>query len=81
MCRRQEEFFDDKTFEKSRLQIYKDGASETTGLRTQIWKRNLELPRGSKYPIFKDSGPKKQLKQGWILGPETSNVGYLDPLG
>ena len=32
-------------------------------------------PRGSKYPIFKDSGPKR------VLGPESLNIGYLDPLG
>ena len=38
------------------------------------------LPRGSNYPRLKDSGPKNPL-QVWLLGPETSNIGYLEPLG
>ena len=40
----------------------------------------VEKPRGSKYPIFKDSGPKTPYPQ-WLLGPEFLNIGYLDPLG
>ena len=32
------------------------------------------LPRESKYPIFKDSGPKKL--RVWFFEPETSNIGY-----
>ena len=36
------------------------------------------LLRGSKYPVFKDSGPKSRV---WMLGPESLNIGYLDPLG
>ena len=39
----------------------------------------VDQPKESKYPIFKDSGPKNH--QGYALGPETSHVGYLDPLG
>ena len=35
-------------------------------------------PRGSKYPIFKDSGPKSH-EGVWLLEPES--LGYLDPLG
>ena len=35
------------------------------------------LPRESKYTTFKDPGP----KHVWILRPQTSNIGYLDPLG
>ena len=37
-------------------------------------------PRGSTYLIFEDSGPKKILRL-WLLEPETSNIGYLGPLG
>ena len=33
-------------------------------------------PRGSKYPIFEVSGP-----FDGFLGPESLNIGYLDPLG
>ena len=36
-------------------------------------------PRGSKYPIFKDFGPKTPFK-AQFLEPEASNIGYLDPL-
>ena len=32
------------------------------------------------YPMFEVSGPKKAYAS-WLLGPETSNVGSLDPLG
>ena len=39
----------------------------------------LQDPRGSKYPTFKDSGPKKPLRARF-LGPETINIGCLDPL-
>ena len=41
------------------------------------------IPRvsnGSKYSMFKGSGPKKTYPE-WFLGPETLNIGYLDPLG
>ena len=38
------------------------------------------LPRGSKYPIFEVSGSENIYPQ-WIFEPETSNTGYLDPLG
>ena len=34
------------------------------------------VPRGSKYPMFKDSGSKNP-----SVGPESLNVGYVDPLG
>ena len=34
-------------------------------------------PRGSKYPMFKDSGPNIHTL---LLGPESLNTGYLDPL-
>ena len=34
----------------------------------------------SKYSILEVSGSKNQTLQ-WYSGPETSNVGYLDPLG
>ena len=43
------------------------------GSRRQL--THVELPSGSKYPIFKDSGPKD------YQGSETRNIGYLDPLG
>ena len=36
-------------------------------------------PRGSKYPIFKDPGPKLPFRVG-VLEQETSNIAYLDPL-
>ena len=36
--------------------------------------------RGSKCPILEVSGSKTP-HQLWILEPETSNIGYLDPLG
>ena len=36
-------------------------------------------PRGCKYPIFKAFGPQHQ--EGYSLGPEALNVGYLDSLG
>ena len=39
----------------------------------------IAFPRGSKYPIFKDSGPRNHLGCGF-LGAETLNIGYLDPL-
>ena len=35
------------------------------------------FPGGSKYPIFKNSGPKRV----WHLEPESFNIGYLDPRG
>ena len=35
-------------------------------------------PRGSKYLIFQDSGPKNPLRV-WFLEKGTSNIGYLDP--
>ena len=35
------------------------------------------VPRGSKYLIFEVSGS----HPNWLLEPETSNIGYLDPLG
>ena len=38
------------------------------------------IPSRSKDPIFKLSGPKYHSGYGF-LGPETSNIGYLDPLG
>ena len=38
------------------------------------------FPKGTKYPIFKDSGVQKPLR-AWFLGPGTLNSGYLDPLG
>ena len=38
----------------------------------------MNEPRGSKYPTFKDSGPKYH-KMAWFLEPETSNIGCLDP--
>ena len=38
------------------------------------------IPRGSKYPIFKDSGPRNHTLNGF-WGPESSNIGYLDPQG
>ena len=38
------------------------------------------LPIGSKCPIVKVSGPKNPFRI-WFLEPETSNIGYLDPLG
>ena len=37
-------------------------------------------PRGSKYPMFKDTGPKKTVGV-WFFGPETLHLKYLDPLG
>ena len=37
--------------------------------------RSHRLPRGSKYPIFQDFGPKDHFKS------ESSNIGYLEPLG
>ena len=37
-------------------------------------------PRGSKYPIFRLSGPKNPYFQ-WFLGPGSLIIGYLDPLG
>ena len=37
-------------------------------------------PRGSKYSIFEDSGPKSHQGDGY-LGPESLNIGYLEPLG
>ena len=39
-----------------------------------------KLPRGSKHPIFKASGPKVPFRV-WFLEPESLNIGYLDPLG
>ena len=39
----------------------------------------MAKPRGSKPPIFKDSGPKTM--KGMVLEPEASNIGYWDPLG
>ena len=37
-------------------------------------------PGGSKYPIFKDSGPKSHSGyRFWDQSPQ--NIGYLDPLG
>ena len=38
------------------------------------------LPRGSKYPIFKVSGPQKGL-EGMVLESRDLNIGYLDRLG
>ena len=38
------------------------------------------VPRGSKYPIFKDSGTKSHSWHGF-LEPESLNIGDLDPLG
>ena len=38
-----------------------------------VWGR---VPRGSKYPMFMDSGLK-----GMVFGTRTLNFGYLDPLG
>ena len=38
------------------------------------------LPRGSKYATCNDPGPKYKF-QLWLLGPETSNTGYLNSLG
>ena len=37
-------------------------------------------PRGSKYPILKDSSSKNHTLDG-LLGPESLNIGYLDTLG
>ena len=37
------------------------------------------LPRVSKYPRFTDSGPTNTFRV-WSVEPETSNIGYLDPL-
>ena len=40
------------------------------------------VAQGLKYPIFKDSGSKNHTINGfWHLGPESLNIGYLDPLG
>ena len=38
-----------------------------------------ELPSGSKYPIFTDSGPKKLPLRVCFLGPKTLNIGYPGP--
>ena len=38
------------------------------------------IPKGSKYPTFKDSGPKCNQRYGsW--NQESFNIGYLDSLG
>ena len=50
-------------------------------------KRNRKLenfhngPRGSRFPNFAFSGPKQKPFRVWFLEPETSNIGYLNPLG
>ena len=36
-------------------------------------------PQESKYQACKVSGPKKRYLE-WLLGPESLNIGYLDPL-
>ena len=40
----------------------------------------MNIPRGSKYPIYEDSGPKNHTLNG-IWDQESLNDGYLDPLG
>ena len=40
----------------------------------------LARPKGSKYPIFKVSGP-KHLQGHGFLGSATFNIEYLDPAG
>ena len=47
--------------------------------RGSTWSAIME-PRGSKYPILKDSGSQK-LFRVWSLEPESLNIGYLDILG
>ena len=47
------------------------------------WPKNSGRPpcfRGSEELIFKDSGLNNHQGYGF-LGPKTSNIGYLDPLG
>ena len=47
--------------------------------RTSILKDG-PLAEGSKYPIFKESGPENH--SGYdVLAPKTLKIGYLDPLG
>ena len=47
--------------------------------RTSPFQRALTAPE-SKYPIFKDPGPKKPFRV-WLLEPESLKIGYLDLLG
>ena len=42
--------------------------------------RGVDLPRGSKYPIFKDSGPKTAIK-GMVFGTRNLKCWVLGPSG
>ena len=52
-------------------------ASTSTQHCNKHW---LLCDRGSKYPLFEVSDSKKSYSS-WLLEPETSNIGCLDPLG
>ena len=71
------------------IYIMSFGAAQATGFgmprRLWCWRQlgasttrrgtSSVSPCGSKYPIFEVSDPKGV----WLLGPEASNIGYLDP--
>ena len=50
------------------------------GLRVAVRTANAANPRGSKNPLFKDPSTKKAFRV-WVLGPESLDTRYLDPLG
>ena len=52
----------------------------SVGVGWRAWGSIGLYPRGSKYPTFKDSGPKNH-KKAWFLEPDISNIGYWNPLG
>ena len=58
------------------------GASCTgpTSIQPPVLGCSGNVLRGSKYPMLKVPGPQIPLRV-WFLEPETSNIGYLDPLG
>ena len=53
--------------------------SQAENLRDPYFFSGWAVPRGSRYPILKDFGPKNHMV--WFFEPETSNLGYLDPFG